>query len=350
MTTNQLQPSVIFTMGPSTEKEDILTAILSENVSYVRFNMSHASQDEHRARLALVRAISKKLNKDIKVFADLCGPKIRVTKIHGEKMRMSSGNTVRIVFDTEHVSEYSFTISYSDLYLYVKTGTVVALDDGKILLSVLLIENKNIICNVVRGGELINEKGVNIVDTDIPINPFTEKDKSDAMFAIHENFDAIALSFVKKKDDVVYLQNFIKEHTDRTIPIIAKIETRQALVEIGSILEVVSMIMVARGDLGIEIPIEKIPITQKELVYVSNSRGIPAIVATEILKSMTKNPFPPRAEITDCIDALVDGASFIMLSDETTTGEYPVEAVKVMTSVIKEFIDNQKKYIPFEKK
>lgn len=350
MTINHPNPTVIFTMGPSTANEDVLTAILSENVSYVRFNMSHATQDEHRERLALVRSVSKKLSKDIKVFADLCGPKIRVTEIHGEAMSLVSGNTIRIVFEKSSVNENSFTISYSDLYEYVKTGTIVALDDGKILLSVTHVDGKDILCEVVRGGVLINEKGVNIVNTDIPINPFTEKDEGDALFAIQENFDAIALSFVKRKEDVVFLQEFLKKHTERSIPIIAKIETRQALKEISSILEAVSMIMVARGDLGIELAIEKIPIVQKELVYVSNSRGVPAIVATEMLKSMTKNPFPTRAEITDCIEALIDGASFIMLSDETTTGEYPVEAVKVMSSVIKEFTDNQKKYIPFEKK
>lgn len=350
MMTNQLLPSVIFTMGPSTAQEDVLTAILSENVSYVRFNMSHASHEEHKERLVLVRSISKKLNKEIKVFADLCGPKIRVTKTCADKMNIVVEKQVYIVFEQSSVGEDSFTISYSDLYLYVQPGTVIALDDGKILLSVSQVKDKDIVCDVVRGGTLLNEKGVNIVDTDIPINPFTEKDKRDALFAIEENFDATALSFVKRKEDVVYLENFLKQHAPRDIPIIAKIETRQALAEIDSILEVASMIMVARGDLGIEIPVEKIPIVQKELVYVSNSRSVPAIVATEILKSMTKNAFPTRAEITDCIDALIDGASFLMLSDETTIGEYPVEAVKVMTSVIKEFVDNQNRYVPFEKR
>lgn len=324
-------------------------SILAENVAYVRFNMSHATHDEHRVRLALVRAVAQKLNKDVKVFADLCGPKTRVTEIYGESMEIVEGKNVRIVFDRANISPESLSISYSDLYKYVNAGTVVALDDGKILLSVLLVDDKDVVCEVLRGGVLINEKGVNIVDTNIPINPFTEKDESDALFALQENFDAIALSFVKRKEDVVYLEDFIKKQTTKDIPIIAKIETRQALAEISSILDVAAMIMVARGDLGIEIPVQKIPITQKELVYVSNSRGVPAIVATEMLKSMTKNPFPTRAEVTDCINALVDGASYLMLSDETTVGDYPVEAVKIVSLVIKEFVDNQKKYIPFEK-
>ena len=266
-------------------------------------------------------------------------------------MLFRSGNMVRIVADAQEITshENSFTISFTDLYQHVKSGTKIALDDGKIMLSVSHVEGSDIICNVIRGGVLINEKGVNIIDTDIRINPFTEKDEADALFGIQEGFDAVALSFVKRKEDVEYLKEFLQKHTDKVFPVIAKIETRQALHGIEGILSVVDMIMVARGDLGIEIPVEKIPLAQKELVYVARKHGIPAIVATEMLKSMTKNPFPTRAEITDCIDALIDGASYIMLSDETTTGEYPVEAVQVMTSVIHEFIENRKKYTLFEK-
>jgi pyruvate kinase len=231
----------------------------------------------------------------------------------------------------------------------VAKGTTIALDDGKILLAVSHVEDKDIVCNVVRGGLLLNEKGVNIIDTDIPINSFTKKDEEDALFALSEHFDALALSFVKNKNDVIYLRDFLKNHTDRTIPIISKIETKQALHEMSGILEVTDMIMVARGDLGIEIPIEKIPIVQKELLFVARGKGVPTIVATEMLTSMKKNPFPTRAEITDCIGALIDGASYIMLSDETTVGEYPVEAVTLMSSVINEFIENKKKYLVFEK-
>lgn len=347
-----VHPSVIFTIGPSTCDEKILTAILSQNVSYVRFNMSHATHDEHRERLTAVRKVAANLGKDIKVFIDLCGPKIRVKAVSEVELIMVPGVPVRIVYDIQSIATHqnSFAISYSDLYQHVKTGTEIALDDGKILLEVSHVEGNDIVCDVVRGGTLINEKGVNIIDTDIRINPFTEKDEADALFGIQEGFDAVALSFVKRKEDIIYLKDFLKNHTDKILPIIAKIETRQALHGIEGILSVVDMIMVARGDLGIELPVEKIPLAQKELVYVARKYGIPAIVATEMLKSMTKNPFPTRAEITDCIDALIDGASFIMLSDETTTGMYPVEAISVMTSVISEFTENRKKYSLFEKK
>ncbi len=345
-------PSVIFTIGPSTCDEKILTTILSQNISYVRFNMSHASHEEHRARLTAVRKVSKELGKDIKVFIDLCGPKIRVTTLSSEPLNISPDMKVRIAHDSSTVQHKSnsFAISYSDLYQQVHPNTKIALDDGKILLSVSSVEDKDIICDVIRGGILINEKGANIIDTDIHINPFTEKDEADALFGIAEGFDAVALSFVKRKEDIIYLKDFLQRHTDKVLPVIAKIETRQALHGIEGILEVVDMIMVARGDLGIELPIEKIPLVQKELIYLAKKQGVPAIVATEMLKSMTKNSFPTRAEITDCIDSLIDGASYIMLSDETTTGQYPVEAVSVMTSVIKEFTDNSKKYELFEKK
>ncbi len=344
-------PSVIFTMGPSTVDLNILRDVLAQNISYVRFNMSHASHEEHRDRLARVRSISKELNKDIKVFLDLCGPKMRVTSMSSETLDVKRGGSIRIVYDKQSFKNYeqSIVTSYSELYAYVTSTTKIALDDGKILLAVSHVEEKDIVCDVVRGGLLLNEKGVNIIDTDLPINPFTEKDERDLLFGIELYFDAVALSFVKKKEDITNLRDFLKKYTKRNIPIIAKIETKQAVHNIEEILEVTDMIMVARGDLGIEIPVEKIPLIQKELAYVAGNRGVRSIVATEMLKSMTKNPFPTRAEITDCIDALIDGASFIMLSDETTIGDFPVEAVGVMSSVIKEFVDNRKKYTPFEK-
>ncbi len=344
-------PSIIFTIGPSTCEEKTLRAILSLNVSFVRFNMSHATHDEHRERLHTVRKVAQDIGKDIKVFIDLCGPKIRVRSISRETLSLAPGIPVRIVYDSNDVTKHesAFSISYTELYQHVKAGTKIALDDGKVMLSVSHVEENDIVCDVIRGGILINEKGVNIIDTDIRVNPFTEKDEADALFGIQEGFDAVSLSFVKRKEDIEYLKEFLQKHTDKKLPIIAKIETRQALHGIEGILSVVDMIMVARGDLGIEIPVEKIPLAQKELVYVARKHNIPAIVATEMLKSMTKNPFPTRAEITDCIDALVDGASYIMLSDETTTGGYPIEAVAVMNSVIHEFVENRKKYKPFEK-
>jgi pyruvate kinase len=349
MNTLPQHPSIIFTIGPSTEREDVLMSLLSQNVSYVRFNMSHATHDEHRVRLQSVRKVAQALNKDIQVFADLCGPKIRVRKIIGESMEILTDVSVRISYDEATVTGVSFSISFPELYQYVKQGTQIALDDGKILLTVDRVEEKDIVCKVVRGGVLLNEKGVNVIDTDLPIPSFTKKDEKDALFALSEGFDAVALSFVKRKEDILYLREFLKKHTEKNIPIIAKIETKSALHEMDGILSVVDMIMVARGDLGIELPIQKIPLIQKELLCVGKAAGVPVIVATEILKSMTQNPFPTRAEITDCIDALIDGASFLMLSDETTTGKYPSEAVTIMSSVIQEFIDNQKMYIPFER-
>ncbi len=353
MTMNTIinNPSIIFTIGPSTCDEFTLTKILSQNVSYVRFNMSHASHDEHRSRLLNVRKVAEQLNKQIKVFADLCGPKIRVSAMSADTIKINRGATITILYDEKRIPEVenSFAVSYKELYLYVAPHTKIALDDGKILLSVCHVDEKDIVCNVIQGGELVKEKGVNIVDVDLPISPFTEKDEKDVLFAIENNTDAVALSFVKKEEDILHLREFLKAHTSREIPIIAKIETRQALHNIQGILEATDMLMVARGDLGIEMSIEKIPLIQKELAYVANSKGVPVIVATEILKSMTKNPFPTRAEITDCIDALIDGASYLMLSDETTIGEYPVEAITVMSSVIHEFTENRKKYAAFEK-
>ncbi len=345
-----VEPSIIFTIGPSTCTEAILEKILTHNVSYVRFNMSHATHDEHHVRLCMVRDVAKKLDKDIKVFIDLCGPKIRVKELSAQEVTLDQNDTLAIVQNNDALTLYKHAcvISYDELYQHVRKGTVIALDDGKIMLLVDSVDTNNaIICTVTRGGVLINEKGVNIIDTDIRINPFTQKDEEDALFGLSEHVDAIALSFVKRKEDIDNLRAFITSHTNDTVPIIAKIETRQALHGIGGILEATDMIMVARGDLGIEIPVQKIPLVQKELAYLACKHEVPVIVATEMLKSMTKNPFPTRAEISDCMDALIDGAQYIMLSDETTTGTYPLEAIEVMDSIIKEFVNNKHQYQKF---
>lgn len=342
-------PSIIITMGPSIKDEELLKQILSGKVTHVRFNMSHGSKDEHLERLELVRRVAKHLQKDINVFADLCGPKLRVLELDNDEMILSSGDRVTISHEKIVGKDKKFSISYPDLYLSVQKNTKIALDDGKILLEVVEIVDKDIVCTVVRGGKLLSEKGVNVLDTDLPIDAFTEKDKEDALFALENNFDALSLSFVKKKEDIIMLRTFLAKHTDKNLPIIAKIETKQALHAIDGIIEEADVIMIARGDLGIEIPIEEIPIVQKELAYVARKMQTPVIVATEIFKSMTRNPFPTRAEITDCVDALIDGASYLMLSDETTVGTYPKEVIEVMTNAIDEFLVHQEKYTPFEK-
>jgi pyruvate kinase len=345
-------PSIIFTMGPSTAHDDVLTAILAHDISYVRFNMSHASHDEHLERLHLLRRIAASLNKEVKIFADLCGPKIRVLKLKNDSLELHTGSLVRIVLPTDQSDQgLFFSTSYTDLYKYVTPGTKIALDDGKILLSVtsVALDKEEITCEVVCGGTLLSEKGVNVIDTDLPISAFTEKDRVDALFAIENNFDGISLSFVKKKEDIDTLKTFLQENSPgKNFTLIAKIETKQALHAIDEILSVVDIIMIARGDLGIEIPIEEIPIVQKELAYLARTKGVPVIVATEILKSMTQSPFPTRAEITDSINALLDGASYLMLSDETTTGKYPKEAVETLASAINEFVTHHSKYTPFE--
>ena len=195
-------PSIIITMGPSIKDEELLKQILSGKVTHVRFNMSHGSKDEHLERLELVRRVAKHLQKDINVFADLCGPKLRVLELDNDEMILSSGDRVTISHEKIVGKDKKFSISYRDLYLSVQKNTKIALDDGKILLEVVEIVDKDIVCTVVRGGKLLSEKGVNVLDTDLPIDAFTEKDKEDALFALENNFDALSLSFVKKKEDI----------------------------------------------------------------------------------------------------------------------------------------------------
>lgn len=340
-------PSIIFTIGPSTQNEDTLRSIFAHPVSYVRFNMSHASHEEHRARLALVRKIAEELGKKIGVFADLCGPKIRILPFQGDVVSLSNHDTLTIVTHDIDPSVKRIATSYHDLYKYVTPLTQIACDDGKIIMRVMRVEDTDIVCEVVQGGPLLSEKGVNILNTDFPIEAFTDKDRADALFAIKEGFDGIALSFVKKADDVIVLKNFLKEHGAESMFVISKIETKEALHTIDTILNVTDMVMVARGDLGIEIPREEIPRAQKDLLYLAHHKDIPTIVATEMLKSMVDNPYPSRAELTDCMSALIDGASYIMLSDETTIGAHPKEAVHVMADAINEFLTHRASYDRF---
>lgn len=343
-------PSIIVTAGPSLDDTDVLKSILSSDVSWVRFNMSHGDHKEHLARQKNIDTVAASLGKKINYFIDLQGPKMRVRPVENDSMELKSGDLLKVMSGPLLCAPGIVSIDVPEIHRYLSPGMAIFLHDGSMELKVTEVNEKDATCVVVRGGILEGHKGVNIPDALIPIDTITDKDKTDLSLALTDmQVDGVALSFVRSKDDVNELRRLLEEHSSSAI-IISKIETKLALKNIEPILNASDIVMYARGDLGVEIPAVEIPITQKELCVLANTLEVPVIVATQILTSMKESPIPTRAEMTDAIDALIDGATFLMLSDETTLGKHPVEAVSTLRDAIFEFTSNQERYLPFETK
>ncbi len=344
----QQSPSIIITAGPSLDDDEVLRKMLSKNISWIRFNMSHGDHEEHLTRQKRIDRVAVSLDKKIKYFIDLQGPKMRVMPVEGGALELRVGEKIRVTSDTPVCTKDMVSVDIPELYRYLKVGMPIFLHDGSIELKVTEVNENGAQCDILRGGVLEGHKGVNIPDALIPINTITEKDRNDLVSALGSmRVDGVALSFVRTQSDIDGLRELLGTHGSSAI-VISKIETKLALHNIKSILEASDIVMFARGDLGVEIPAVKIPITQKELCLVASSLDTPVIVATQMLTSMKESSIPTRAEMTDVIEALVNGASFLMLSDETTVGDYPVEAVSVLDEAIIEFTSNQDKYKRFE--
>jgi pyruvate kinase len=336
------------TIGPSLQDEKTLSEILAMNVSWVRFNMSHGTYDEHRLYHSLVMKVADELGKNIKCFADLQGPKIRIGKLIKEPLQLLEGSLLLLTSDIVTGTAERISVDYKDIQKLVTTGSDIYIHDGAIALTVLDNNPQGVLCKITQGGEIQSHQGVNIPDALLPLEAITEKDRADLTFALQElNVDGIALSFVRTKEDILELKKLIP-FDSISKAIISKIETRLALHNIKEIIEHSDIIMLARGDLGIEIPATKIPLTQKEICLVADANSKPVIIATQILTSMVTKEVPTRAEVTDAIDGLVDGATFLMLSDETTIGSHPVKAVRILNDCILEFTSNRGKYEIFE--
>ncbi len=340
-------PSIIVTAGPSLDNEETLQQLISMNVSWFRFNMSHGNHEEHKNRQARILTVAKEMNKHINFFIDLRGPKMRVCAVENESLDLIKGEQVFIKSESMLCTKESLAIDVPQIHKYLLPSMSIFLHDGEMELNVLEVKDDGALCEVVRGGVLEGHKGVNIPDALIPIDTITEKDMTDLKGCLSSmQVDAVALSFVRTKEDILALRRILDELGSQA-KIISKIETKLALHNIDTILEVSDIVMFARGDLGVEIPAVKIPLTQKELCLVAKSKDTPVIVATQILTSMKESPIPTRAEMTDAIEALVDGATFLMLSDETTIGKHPVEAVTTLDQAIHEYTENKSKYALF---
>lgn len=325
---------IVCTIGPMTENHDKLALLVNAGMNVIRLNFSHGSFDEHQVRVDGIRKIMAKTGKTIAILQDLCGPKIRIGEFKDGFITLHEGQTFTLTTDEIQGTEERVHINYPALPKEVKKGSPILLHDGTKKLEVVEVKGNDIICKVIMGGRLSGRKGVNVPGANLSVNSLTEKDRKDLEFGIKNNVDFVALSFVRRASDINELREILNKRGSHA-RIIAKIETPEAIENFDDILAATDAVMVARGDLAIEIPAEEVPLVQKMIINKCNQIGKPVITATQMLESMIKNPVPTRAEVSDIANAIIDGTDAIMLSEETTLGAYPVEAVNIMTRVAK---------------
>jgi len=341
-----LKTKIICTIGPASASPDIIRELIKSGMNVARLNFSHGTHEEHLKTITIIRKLSEELGEPVAIIQDLCGPKIRVGPVRYPGVRLKIGQTFILTGQAVEGDEDRVSVSYQDLALEVKTGDRILLADGTMELIVKKTTQTEIFGEVVTGGVLTSYKGINLPSCSIKAESLTAKDKKDLRFGLDNDVDYVGLSFVKSAEDVAKVKTIIK-NDNKTTPVIAKIEKHEALDVIDDILAESDGIMVARGDLGVEIPLEKVPAIQKLLIRKANSAGIPVIIATQMLRSMVEAPRPTRAEAADVANAVLDGADAVMLSEETASGNYPVEAVRFMARIIKSAVEGfpHKKYI-----
>ena len=326
---------IVCTLGPASQSEEVLKELMLNGLNVCRFNFSHGSHEEHKGRIDMVKKVREELNKPIAILLDTKGPEIRTGNFADPEVLLEEGSEFTITMDEVVGTKEICTVSYKGLADDVKEGDTILIDDGLVGLRVKSVENGNIKCIVENSGIVKNHKGVNVPGVKINLPAITPKDVSDIEFGIKEGIDMIAASFVRKASDVLAIREILEKNNAGDVLILSKIENQEGVENIDEILQVSDGIMVARGDLGVEIPTEEIPIVQKMIIKKCNELAKPVITATQMLDSMIRNPRPTRAEVTDVANAIYDGTDAIMLSGETAAGKYPVEAVKVMASIAK---------------
>lgn len=335
MLKNAKKTKIVCTLGPASDSEEVLTQLVQNGLNVCRFNFSHGSHEEQKARMDTAKKVREKLNLPIALLLDTKGPEIRTGNFADPEVLLEQGSQFIITMDEVLGTKEKCTVSYKGLINDVKVGDTILIDDGLVGLRVTEIKDQDIICVVENSGIVKNHKGVNLPGVKINLPALTEKDISDIEFGIEQGIDFIAASFVRKASDVLAIREILENNNATHIQIISKIENQEGVENLDEILQVSDGLMVARGDLGVEVPTEEIPIIQKNMIKKCNELGKPVITATQMLDSMIRNPRPTRAEVTDVANAIYDGTDAIMLSGETAAGKYPVEAVKVMASIAK---------------
>jgi len=323
---------IVCTIGPASGSTSVIEELIRAGMNVARLNFSHGTLEEHAGYIRNIRKAASKLNIPVAILQDLAGPKIRTGKLGKKEVRLKEGAGFTLTTAKVRGNEHSVTVNLPELAENVKRGDVIFLNDGAIKLEVVNTTRDAVRCRVILGGVLGWEKGVNVPGVNLKIPSCTEKDFHDLSFGIEHEVDFVALSFVREARDMLRVRNFLKKR-GADIPLIAKIEKWEALENLDNILAASDGLMVARGDLGIEIPLERVPLAQKEIIRKCNHAGKPVITATQMLESMINAPHPTRAEVTDIANSIFDGTDAIMLSGETAIGHYPVEAVQVMMKI-----------------
>ena len=325
---------IVATIGPATESALTITELVKAGATTFRLNFSHGDHNEHAKRITTIREVSKKLGVHIGILQDLQGPKIRLGKFDDGPIKLSSGDKYILTSKKVVCNKSIANVTYDKLADEVKAGNRILLDDGRVEMKVEKVDNyeQTLQCEVTVGGVLSNNKGVNFPDVQLSIKALTDKDKEDLKFGLNQGVDWIALSFVRNPVDMIEIKELIKKQ-GHNVPVVAKIEKFEAIDQIDAVLELCDGVMVARGDLGVEMPAEEVPLLQKDLIKKANTLGIPIITATQMLDSMASSPRPTRAEVSDVANAILDGTDAVMLSNETAVGDYPIEAVSTMATI-----------------
>jgi pyruvate kinase len=339
MADNRKRTKIVATLGPACSTKEIIGKMIESGVNVFRINFSHAEYADVEERVKIIREINERSDFHVAVLADLQGPKLRVGEME-EDVLLNIDDAFTFTTKKCIGNGQQAYMTYQNFPKDVKTGEYILVDDGKLLFEVVATDKeKNVTTKVLRGGELKSKKGVNLPNTNISQPALTEKDINDALFAIKMDVDWIALSFVRTPEDLIHLQDLIKENSSYKIPIIAKIEKPEAVANIDKLLPHCDALMVARGDLGVEVPMEEVPLIQKRLVLKAKRANIPVIIATQMMETMITNQVPTRAEVNDVANSIMDGADAVMLSGETSVGEFPIEVIQQMRRII-ESVEN----------
>ena len=337
---------IVCTMGPNTNSRENMKALVELGMDVARFNFSHGDHEEQKSRMDLLKNVREDLDKTVAILLDTKGPEIRTGVLEGgKKVTLKEGEPFILYTDEVEGNEKGCSITYPDLPKDVKKGNMILIDDGLIELDVEDVQEDRIICRVANGGELGERKGVNVPNVKVNLPGITEQDRKDILFGIEQGVDFIAASFVRNAAAIQEIRELLKENNGENISVIAKIENKEGVDNIDEIIEVSDGIMVARGDLGVEIPPQEVPHIQKEIIHKCNENYIPVITATQMLDSMMRNPRPTRAEVADVANAIYDGTDAVMLSGETAAGKYPTEALSMMS----EIAENTERYVDYDK-
>lgn len=327
---------IICTMGPNTNDRNLMKELAENGMDIARFNFSHGDYEEQKSRLDMLKSVREELDLPIAALLDTKGPEIRTGVLKdGKKVILKEGEIYTLTTSEIVGDDKIGYINYDGLHQDVKAGNKILIDDGLIELEVIEVKGNDIVCQIINGGELGEKKGVNVPNVKIKLPALTDKDKADILFGIEQGFDFIAASFVRTADAVLEIKDILLEH-GANMSVIAKIENAEGIENLDAIIEASDGIMVARGDMGVEIPTEQVPHIQKMIIEKCNEACVPVITATQMLDSMIRNPRPTRAEVTDVANAVYDGTDAVMLSGETAMGKYPVEALKIMAQIVEE--------------